>query len=197
MKSELLSHRTIDAQGKSRGWINGTPVTATQLRALGALLVDIPTASTHGKSQPANAASARRLRQNRHHGPGTPLGRLDRRTSADLELTPGHAKPGRESGCSGSSVKFPASTLLPEVESLNEEHQRSHMPEGFARCCQDSLQRRRQHTGALRNLNRAQAFLQAQRLIAPEYPEWAMRWRARKSRSRKLRATCMEVWHRA
>ena len=40
-EGELLLRRTIDAQGKSRGWINGTPVTATQLRALGALLVDI------------------------------------------------------------------------------------------------------------------------------------------------------------
>ena len=38
---ELLLRRTIDVQGKSRGWINGTPATATQLRALGALLVDM------------------------------------------------------------------------------------------------------------------------------------------------------------
>ena len=31
----LLLRRTIDTQGKSRGWINGVPVTATQLRAVG------------------------------------------------------------------------------------------------------------------------------------------------------------------
>lgn len=37
----LLLRRTIDSQGKSRAWINGTPVTATQLRALGDLLLDI------------------------------------------------------------------------------------------------------------------------------------------------------------
>lgn len=37
----LLLRRTIDIQGKSRGWINGTPVTATQLRALGEQLLDI------------------------------------------------------------------------------------------------------------------------------------------------------------
>ena len=37
----LLLRRLIDSQGKSRGWINGTPATATQLRALGSLLVDI------------------------------------------------------------------------------------------------------------------------------------------------------------
>lgn len=37
----LLVRRTIDTQGKSRGWINGTPVTATQLRQLGEHLLDI------------------------------------------------------------------------------------------------------------------------------------------------------------
>jgi DNA repair protein RecN (Recombination protein N) len=38
---ELLVRRTVDTQGRSRGWVNGTAVTATQLRELGALLVDI------------------------------------------------------------------------------------------------------------------------------------------------------------
>ena len=37
----LLLRRTIDAQGKSRAWINGTPATAAQLRSLGDLLLDI------------------------------------------------------------------------------------------------------------------------------------------------------------
>ncbi len=37
----LLVRRTIDLQGKSRAWINGTPVTATQLRVLGEHLLDI------------------------------------------------------------------------------------------------------------------------------------------------------------
>ena len=37
----LLVRRTIDTQGKSRAWINGTPVTATQLRVLGEHLLDI------------------------------------------------------------------------------------------------------------------------------------------------------------
>ena len=38
---DLLLRRTIDAQGKSRAWINGQPATATQLRALGDQLLDI------------------------------------------------------------------------------------------------------------------------------------------------------------
>ena len=37
----LLLRRTIDAQGKSRAWINGSAATATQLRELGEQLVDI------------------------------------------------------------------------------------------------------------------------------------------------------------
>ncbi len=37
----LLLRRSIDAQGKSRAWINGSAATATQLREAGELLVDI------------------------------------------------------------------------------------------------------------------------------------------------------------
>jgi DNA repair protein RecN (Recombination protein N) len=39
--SSLLLRRTVDAQGKSRAWINGGQATATQLRELGEQLVDI------------------------------------------------------------------------------------------------------------------------------------------------------------
>jgi DNA repair protein RecN (Recombination protein N) len=37
----LLLRRTIDAQGKSRAWINGSPATVTQLREVADALVDI------------------------------------------------------------------------------------------------------------------------------------------------------------
>jgi DNA repair protein RecN (Recombination protein N) len=37
----LLLRRTLDVQGKSRAWINGSPATATQLRNLGEQLLDI------------------------------------------------------------------------------------------------------------------------------------------------------------
>jgi DNA repair protein RecN (Recombination protein N) len=37
----LLLRRVIDAQGKSRAWVNGSPATATQLREAGEQLVDI------------------------------------------------------------------------------------------------------------------------------------------------------------
>jgi DNA repair protein RecN (Recombination protein N) len=37
----LLLRRTVDSQGKSRAWINGSPATATQMRELADQLVDI------------------------------------------------------------------------------------------------------------------------------------------------------------
>lgn len=40
-EATLLLRRTLDAQGKSRAWINGSPATATQLRQLGEQLLDI------------------------------------------------------------------------------------------------------------------------------------------------------------
>ncbi|MCZ8093956.1 MAG: DNA repair protein RecN, partial [Acidovorax sp.] len=39
--STVLLRRTVDTHGRSRAWMNGTPVTATQLRALGEQLLDI------------------------------------------------------------------------------------------------------------------------------------------------------------
>jgi DNA repair protein RecN (Recombination protein N) len=37
----LLLRRTVDPQGKSRAWVNGSPATAQQLRSLGEHLIDI------------------------------------------------------------------------------------------------------------------------------------------------------------
>ncbi len=41
VESSLLLRRTIDIQGRSRAWINGTPATASQLKELGSRLLDI------------------------------------------------------------------------------------------------------------------------------------------------------------
>ncbi len=37
----LLLRRTVDTQGKSRAWVNGSPATVQQLRSIGELLIDI------------------------------------------------------------------------------------------------------------------------------------------------------------
>ena len=50
---EVLLRRVLDAQGKSRAWINGTPATLAQLAELGAMLVDIHGQHAHQSlSQP-------------------------------------------------------------------------------------------------------------------------------------------------
>jgi DNA repair protein RecN (Recombination protein N) len=41
VSDSLLLRRTVDTQGKSRAWINGSPATATQLREIGEQLLDI------------------------------------------------------------------------------------------------------------------------------------------------------------
>ena len=40
-ETELLLRRTMDRNGRSRAWINGVPATASQLRRIGDVLVDI------------------------------------------------------------------------------------------------------------------------------------------------------------
>ncbi len=41
VEGTLLLRRTVDTQGKSRAWVNGSPATAQQLRAIGEQLIDI------------------------------------------------------------------------------------------------------------------------------------------------------------
>ncbi len=54
----LLLRRTLDAQGKSRAWINGSAVTATQLRELGEFLLDI-----HGQHAWQSLTRAQQVRE--------------------------------------------------------------------------------------------------------------------------------------
>jgi DNA repair protein RecN (Recombination protein N) len=55
----LLVRRSLDAQGKSRAWINGSPATVTQLRELGEQLVDIH--GQHAWQSLTRGASVREL----------------------------------------------------------------------------------------------------------------------------------------
>lgn len=52
---ELILRRVIDKQGKSRAYINGTPVTATQLREIGEQAVDIHGQHAHQSLMRADA----------------------------------------------------------------------------------------------------------------------------------------------
>jgi DNA repair protein RecN (Recombination protein N) len=59
VEDTLLLRRVIDAQGKSRAWINGSSATATQLRELGEWLLDIH--GQHAWAQLTRSASVRAL----------------------------------------------------------------------------------------------------------------------------------------
>lgn len=54
----LLLRRTVDTQGKSRAWINGSAATATQLRELGEFLLDI-----HGQHAWQSLTRAQQVRE--------------------------------------------------------------------------------------------------------------------------------------
>jgi DNA repair protein RecN (Recombination protein N) len=56
--SELLLRRTLDAQGKSRAWINGRPATLAQLTEVGELLVDLHGQHAHQSLLTADAQRA-------------------------------------------------------------------------------------------------------------------------------------------
>lgn len=56
--TELIMRRVIDTQGRSKSYINGIPATLTQLRELGALLVDI-----HGQHAHQSLLQATRQRE--------------------------------------------------------------------------------------------------------------------------------------
>ncbi|MDY3331192.1 MAG: DNA repair protein RecN [Pelistega sp.] len=62
---ELILRRTIDRQGKSRGFINGTPATLTQLREVAELVIDIHGQHAH---QQLLKASAQRAMLDAHGG---------------------------------------------------------------------------------------------------------------------------------
>lgn len=59
VESRLLLRRSIDAQGKSRAWINGSPATVGQLREAGEQLVDIH--GQHAWQSLTRAAAVRAL----------------------------------------------------------------------------------------------------------------------------------------
>ncbi len=70
----LLLRRSIDAQGKSRAWINGSPVTLTQLREAGERLVDIH--GQHAWQSLTRPAAVRALLDERAGVDGTALAAL-------------------------------------------------------------------------------------------------------------------------
>lgn len=174
----LLLRRSIDNQGKSRGWINGIPATATQLRALGALLVDIY--GQHAWQSLLQTDSMRKLLDT--------YGRIDMHDMAELWQQWRLAKEQLQNASQGQEQRqnecerlqwqiTEVSRLQPQADewpALNEEHQRlAHAKELIDAAQQSLTQLDDEDTGVLHGITRAAHLLDAQRSIAPEFGEWA------------------------
>jgi DNA repair protein RecN (Recombination protein N) len=174
----LLLRRTVDSQAKSRGWINGSAATATQLRELGDMLLDIH--GQHAWQSLTRPASVRAL--------------LD--AYAKLDIAPlqqrwadwrAASKALAEARSAQDSLQRERERLAWQIgevdklapgedewEGLNAEHGRlSH-----AQALIDALQAAiaaldDDDQGALRGLERARSALADQQHVAPEYGEMA------------------------
>ena len=176
-EAQVLLRRTVDTQGKSRAWINGSPATATQLREVGDHLVDI-----HG--QHAWQSLTR---------PDAVRGLLD--AYAGIELAPLAAcwSSWRQAQQVLASARQAQGQLqdnrdrllwqINELEKLApaagewEELQARHTRMSHAQALLDAAQGAVNHlsdddTGALDALSKAQALLQAQGHIEQDFLAW-------------------------
>lgn len=173
----LLLRRVIDSQGKSRGWINGTPATATQLRALGSLLVDIH--GQHAWQSLMQTASTRALLDG--------YGRIDTGAIRALWQQWQAAREQLEHATQGQEQRqqererlqwqvAEVDKLGPQVDEwpeLNSEHQRLAHAQQLLDAAGGALQSLEgEQGGALDALNTAVHALQEQEHIEPAFAEW-------------------------
>ncbi len=174
----LLLRRTVDTQGRSRGFVNGSPATAAQLREIGEQLLDIH--GQHAWQSLTRPASVRALLDG--------YASIDTSTLARLWSTWREARRALDEARSAQdSLQRERERLAWQIaevdklgpgsdewEQLNADHGRlSH-----AQALLDALQTAvaaldDDEQGALRGLSQAQAALQAQAHVAPEYGDIA------------------------
>ena len=173
----LLLRRLIDSQGKSRGWINGTPATATQLRALGSLLVDIH--GQHAWQSLMQPASTRALLDGYGRIDTAPIRTLWQQWQAAREkleqATQGQEQRQQERERLQWQVAE-VDKLSPQADEwpeLNSEHQRLAHAQQLLDAAGTALQalEGEQH-GLLDTLHTAVHALQEQEHIEPAFAEW-------------------------
>jgi DNA repair protein RecN (Recombination protein N) len=170
----LLLRRTVDTQGKSRSWINGSPATATQLRDIGDLLLDI-----HGQHAWQSLTRPDTVRGLLDAYAGCNTAALQTRwtqwRSAQKALADAHAardslqqEQERLAWQIGEVGKLAPGA--DEWEGLNAEHTRLSHAQALLDAVQaaiDALEG--EDSGALSGLSRAHTALHNQEHIAPEY----------------------------
>ena len=176
----LLLRRTVDTQGKSRGWINGSPATIGQLRAVGEQLLDIH--GQHAWQSLTQAESVRGLLDAYAGLDLSPLTRLWhgwRNALAALQAARA-AQGSREQDRErllwqiGEVDKLAPGAL--EWDSLNTEHGRLSNAQALMDAAQIALKNldddeRDEIAGAVANLNAAIESLQQQSTIEPHFKD--------------------------
>jgi len=176
----LLLRRSIDAQGRSRAWINGTPCTAAQLRALGGQLVEIH--GQHAWQSLTRPDAARRLLDAWAGVDDTPVQALWQRwsqaqqTLAQAQTSQENIQQERERLQWQIAEVEPLAPESGEWDELNAQHTRLSNAQALLDAVQSALHLLAgdDSPGAASvALGRASHVLQAQAGIAPELAELA------------------------
>ena len=174
----LLLRRTLDTQGKSRAWINGSAATATQLREIGEQLLDI-----HGQHawQSLTRPDAVRGLLDAYAQISTAalstLWQQWRQAQAALEQARAaqdtlQRERERLSWQIGEVEKL--APLADEWESLNTDHSRLSNAQALLDAAQGAVEALEgESAGALRALNSAQQVLQRQAHLEPDFRDLA------------------------
>ncbi|MDB5880467.1 MAG: recN, partial [Ramlibacter sp.] len=177
-EDSLLLRRSIDAQGKSRAWINGVPATATQLRELADQLLDI-----HGQHawQSLTRPEAVRGLLDAYAGVNTQAlqqlwqaWRLAQKTLADARAAQDSLQRERERLAWQIGEVDKLAPGADEWEDLNTQHGRLANSQSLLEAAQAALQVLQGEDGsATVALSQAQSLLQAQEHVEPAFAELA------------------------
>ncbi|MBG9389567.1 DNA repair protein RecN [Caenimonas aquaedulcis] len=174
----LLLRRSIDLQGKSRAWINGTPATATQLRELAEQLVDI-----HGQHawQSLTRPDAVRGLLDGYAGVSTQAlaqlwqrWRAAQKTLADARAAQDSLQRERERLAWQIGEVEKLGPGADEWDELNTSHARLANAQALLEAAQGALDLlEADESGATRSLSQAQGQLQAQEHVEPQFRDLA------------------------
>jgi DNA repair protein RecN (Recombination protein N) len=177
-EDSLLLRRSIDSQGKSRAWINGSPATATQLRELADQLVDI-----HGQHawQSLTRADAVRALLDGYAGVNTQAlqqlwqrWRAAQKTLADARAAQDSLQRERERLAWQIGEVEKLAPGADEWEELNASHTRLANAQSLLEAAQGALEAlQAEDNGATGRLSQAQALLQGQEHVEPVFSELA------------------------
>jgi DNA repair protein RecN (Recombination protein N) len=170
----LLLRRTVDAQGKSRSWINGSPATATQLREIGDQLLDIH--GQHAWQSLTRPDTVRRL-LDAYAGTSTkPLETLwtqwrsAQKALADAQAARDSLQQEQERLAWQIGEVGKLNPGADEWAELNAEHTRLSHTQALLDAVQTAIDALEgEDSGALAGLSRAHTALHNQEHIAPEY----------------------------